>query len=169
MPNSKNGNAALAGGAGSDSVAKYTNPAQRILDRLDHVRKSGKGWIARCPAHEDRTASLSIAEGEGGTCLIHCFSGCRAADVVAALGLELGDLFVPRPTQNLSHAERAQLREFARQAQWRAALNALGLESKIVQIAGAQLLLGHPLNAEDQQRLVRACQLIDDARGVLHA
>jgi hypothetical protein len=36
-----------------------------FLDRLDRVKRSGSGWTARCPAHEDRHASLSVGEGDG--------------------------------------------------------------------------------------------------------
>ena len=39
--------------------------AATILDRLDGVRPTGDGrWIARCPAHDDRSPSLSIREAE---------------------------------------------------------------------------------------------------------
>ena len=38
--------------------------AAALLARLDGVRRTSNGWIALCPAHPDRTASLSIAEGD---------------------------------------------------------------------------------------------------------
>jgi hypothetical protein len=41
--------------------------------------------MARCPAHEDREPSLSIADGEGGTVLVRCHAGCDQRDVIAAL------------------------------------------------------------------------------------
>lgn len=69
------------------------NPIENLLSRLSGVRKSGSGWVARCPAHEDRKPSLSIGEGRDGTVMIHCFAGCSAEAVVDALGLELKDLF----------------------------------------------------------------------------
>jgi hypothetical protein len=49
-----------------------------------HARKSGAGWIARCPAHQDKSPSLSIREQDGRV-LVHCFSGCSQADVIDAL------------------------------------------------------------------------------------
>jgi putative DNA primase/helicase len=48
-------------------------------------RKAGAYWIARCPAHDDRTPSLSIREGDGGKLLVHCHAGCEQAQVIAAL------------------------------------------------------------------------------------
>jgi hypothetical protein len=68
--------------------------AARILDRLDRVKPTGPGrWVARCPAHEDRTPSLSIRETDDGRVLVHDFGGCNTEDVLAALGLQLCDLF----------------------------------------------------------------------------
>jgi hypothetical protein len=66
---------------------------EAILARLRGVRSNASGWIARCPAHEDRSPSLSVAEGEGGRVLLHCFAGCSPDSIVAALGLKLSDLF----------------------------------------------------------------------------
>ena len=42
------------------------------LGRLEGVRKSGTGWKARCPAHDDRNPSLSVTEGAGGKVLVTC-------------------------------------------------------------------------------------------------
>lgn len=63
-----------------------------FLDRLEGVRKQGSGYVARCPAHEDRTASLSVKEGDDGKTVVHCHAGCSYKDVIAAAGLELKDL-----------------------------------------------------------------------------
>lgn len=41
--------------------------------------------MAPCPAHEDRSPSLSIREDPSGKILVHCFSGCRQSDVITAL------------------------------------------------------------------------------------
>ena len=68
-------------------------PIDRLLEHLDGVRRSGRGWTARCPAHNDKTPSLSIAEGDDGRVLLNCFAGCETSSVIAALGLELADLF----------------------------------------------------------------------------
>ena len=63
-----------------------------ILARLDRVRKGTRGWIARCPAHLDRTPSLSIAEGEKGV-LLKCFAGCAVEDIAESIGLSVSSLF----------------------------------------------------------------------------
>ena len=56
-----------------------------VLCRLDGVRRCGRGWVARCPAHEDREPSLSIAQGTRRRVLLHCFAGCLFRDIVRAL------------------------------------------------------------------------------------
>ena len=47
--------------------------------------RSGQGYVARSPAHDDRNPSLSIRDGDNGRLLVHCFKGCSSASVVAAL------------------------------------------------------------------------------------
>jgi hypothetical protein len=65
--------------------------------RLNSVRRSGNGWVARCPAHEDRSPSLSIGRGRDGRTLLHCFAGCSIEDICAALRIRVGDLFMGPP------------------------------------------------------------------------
>lgn len=56
------------------------------LDRLEGVKRLGHHeWMAVCPAHNDRTPSLSIAEASDGTVLMHCFAGCDIHDIVNAI------------------------------------------------------------------------------------
>jgi hypothetical protein len=63
-----------------------------ILARLKGVRQSGKGWTAKCPAHEDRQNSLSIHHRDG-KWLLKCHAGCDFDAIVAALGLTAEQLF----------------------------------------------------------------------------
>ena len=69
--------------------------ADVLLTKLDAVRQVAPGrWRARCPAHDGNNRDvLSIGECGDGTTLIKCFHGCTAAEVVAAVGLDLRDLF----------------------------------------------------------------------------
>src|ERR1700730_8516430 len=48
-------------------------------------RKAGSGWVAPCPAHDDRKPSLSLADGHDGRLLVKCWAGCSAHNVLAAL------------------------------------------------------------------------------------
>jgi hypothetical protein len=66
----------------------------KVLDRLDGVRRSGNlRWMAKCPAHLDKTPSLSIRAQDDGRVLIHCFAQCPTSDVLQAIGLDFADLF----------------------------------------------------------------------------
>jgi hypothetical protein len=48
-------------------------------------RKAGGGWAARCPAHDDRTPSLSIRDADENKVLVRCHAGCDQERVIAAL------------------------------------------------------------------------------------
>ena len=67
-----------------------------ILSRFSNVRPAGKGYQARCPAHDDDTASLSIGEGDDGRTLLHCFAGCDTDAILSRANLAIADLFPPK-------------------------------------------------------------------------
>jgi putative DNA primase/helicase len=48
-------------------------------------RKAGGSWTARCPAHDDRTPSLSIRDSDQEKVLVYCHADCDQRDVIAAL------------------------------------------------------------------------------------
>jgi hypothetical protein len=77
-------------------------PIETLLDKLPGAKKSGNGWSARCPAHEDRKASLSVSVGDDGTALLKCYAGCSLAAVLSAIGLTPKDLFPAKPRQTSS-------------------------------------------------------------------
>jgi hypothetical protein len=60
-----------------------------VLPKLQKVKCTKRGhWIARCPAHDDRSPSLSISEVDGGKVLIYCFTGCSYEAITFALGID---------------------------------------------------------------------------------
>jgi putative DNA primase/helicase len=65
--------------------------AEELTARLNG-RQNGAGWVAPCPAHDDRRASLSIGVGDDGRVLLHCHAGCATEAVLAAAGLTYADL-----------------------------------------------------------------------------
>src|SRR5262245_5524270 len=56
-----------------------------VIARVLGGRKAGAAWMARCPVHDDRNPSLSIADAECGKILVCCHAGCDQRDVLAAL------------------------------------------------------------------------------------
>ena len=71
-------------GSSHREPSKPSRPAEAIAEALKG-RRSGKGWMARCPAHPDTTPSLSINETPTRKVLVKCFAGCSQAEVIAAL------------------------------------------------------------------------------------
>lgn len=70
-----------------------TSPLEVFLGRVSTPKQHGKSWIACCPAHNDKSPSLSIAEGDDGRLLVHCHAGCEYRDIMAAVGLDARDGF----------------------------------------------------------------------------
>ena len=70
-----------------------------FLSHLHGVKRASRGFIALCPAHEDKNPSLSITSGEDGRILLKCHAGCSAEAVVGALGLTVKDLFPDAPNR----------------------------------------------------------------------
>jgi hypothetical protein len=71
---------------------------QEVLSRLHGVRRSGAGYVAFCPSHENhRTQALSISEGENGRVLLYCFAGCSYVQIVEALGIVPQTAPIPVP------------------------------------------------------------------------
>jgi len=69
--------------------------AEQIADRLE-ARRAGSGWVARCPAHDDKRASLSVGAGDDGRVLLSCHAGCTFDAILAAAHLTTEDVFPPR-------------------------------------------------------------------------
>jgi len=57
--------------------------ARAIVESLQGTWRQDKGMCC-CPAHDDRTPSLSVTLGRKAI-LFHCFAGCSNGDVMAAL------------------------------------------------------------------------------------
>ncbi len=142
-----------------------SEPLDLLLARLQGVRRTVNGWIALCPAHADRSASLSIAATDDGCVLLNDFAGCGAADVVAAVGLSLSDLFPDRMRDDSPNGRRAARAAF-RQSAWSAALGVLAREATVV-LCVTSLMPRNALAAEDAERLALAIERIDHARQVL--
>lgn len=133
--------------------------AARLLDRLDGVKATGPGrWVARCPGHQDKAPSLSIREIDDRT-LIHCFAGCAAADVLAAVGLSLRDLFEDRP---LFEASTKNTRTKHTRVPLRDLIPLLRHEAHIVAVIGADMLSSRTIDSDAWNRLAEALRRIEE-------
>jgi hypothetical protein len=135
----------------------------KLITRLNGVKCTGRGrYIAKCPAHADKSPSLTVTEKDGRV-LFHCFSGCAPADVLAAVGMTFSDLYPERLVYSKSQ----------RSAAFNAydVLRCLARESGIVALAAVQVSTGHPLSAPDAERVMLAHERLHDAAtlmGVRH-
>lgn len=56
--------------------------AETIARSLGNAKKTPEGWLCRCPCHEDRKASLSLAVNpKTNGITINCFAGCKWEDI----------------------------------------------------------------------------------------
>ena len=69
-----------------------TTPLELLLSKLAGAKQNGKEWTALCPAHDDHNPSLSVAQGNNGGAILHCFAGCKPEEVIDAIGLTMKDL-----------------------------------------------------------------------------
>ena len=131
--------------------------AETLLSRLESVKKTGDSkWLACCPAHEDRTQSLSIREMDDCRILVHDFGGCSVEEVLSAIDLTFDDLFPPRrPTAVGYRSERrpwipSDVFEIARH------------EIMIVSLIGCDLHKHKAIAEADYQRLFVAVARLND-------
>jgi hypothetical protein len=132
-----------------------------VLSRLDGVIGTGDGrWSARCPAHDDRSPSLSLRDA-GDRLLIHCHAGCHPEDVLRALGLgwrdlHTGDRWAAADHAGVMAASHLAARERARRAA------RIGYdpahERLIVQYARDDMRAGRELSIESRARVQIAVQ-----------
>ena len=131
-----------------------------LLQHLEGVRDKGNGqFVAKCPAHEDRSPSLTIKVESDGTVLLHCFAGCTALEVVNAVGLTLGDLF----PEKLDTPSRRPLWNY------RALLETLGHETLVVLGAATKILDGYTVTPDELEEVklarLRIAGVMEATRG----
>lgn len=132
------------------------SPIELVLSRLDKVKKTGKGYIALCPAHADKSPSLSLKEGSDGRVLIHCFAGCTAEEVVNEIGLQMSDLFF-----RSNDASRTYVRSPIPISSIREAAN---FELQILYVVTADRLKGKPISDVDQAREALAINRLNSVK-----
>lgn len=138
-----------------------THPADvhALLSRLEKVKENGPGrWLACCPAHPDRSPSLAVRETPDATILVKCFAGCDTADVLAAVGLDLKDLFPRRDNDTYRASKRPGERWIPRDV-----LGAVAREALITLLAAEATHRGDRLSRDDLQRLAQAAGRLRNA------
>jgi len=131
-----------------------------LLSRLDKVRPVGKHqWIACCPAHNDRSPSLSVTEKDDGRILIKCFAECGASEIMEAIGLGLEDLFEDKISHHMPKTRSA--------VSPRQVLLCLVPETFCIALIGKQMSQGIPPDEKTLQTLITACSRVSAAHSYM--
>ncbi len=129
---------------------------ETLISRLDGVKETGHGkYVARCPAHDDKSPSLAIKECSDGRILIHDFAGCETEDVLAAVGLNFSDVMPERIGNEHSYKPLKSIFD-ARQV-----LECVSHELMIVCLLANKY--AQRVEREDQARLMLAASRINTA------
>lgn len=133
-------------------------PAEKFVQRLGKVKGRNGSWTAQCPAHEDKSPSLSVRETGDGRVLVHCFGGCDIQSVLGAVGMDMTDLFPDRPERVDGQPSRQVKPAFYASDLLRIA----SFECLVVMIAAYDMAKGKRLSNEDMERLKVAQQRIEE-------
>jgi hypothetical protein len=134
---------------------------EALLDRCDKVRETGPGkYVARCPAHDDRSPSLGLRECDDGRILIHCFAGCEVESVLKSAGLTFSDLYPEKSSPDYSR-KPLRLPFDARQI-----LATLNQEALVTAVIAGDILEHRNVDEETWTRLAVAVNRINTARAL---
>jgi hypothetical protein len=132
-----------------------------LLRHLHGVRETGPArWLARCPAHDDHSPSLSIRELDDGRVLVHDFAGCAVADVLSSVGLTFDALY---PARAIDHHRPRERRPFFPEDVIRATAH----EALVAGVMAARISFGMSDSWDDTDRLQLAAARLIAASDVL--
>jgi hypothetical protein len=121
-----------------------------LLSRLQGAKRTAHGrYIARCPAHNDRSPSLAIRELDDGRILLHCFAGCTVQEVLTACELTFDALF---PEKAIGQQCKAERRPFLPTDVFEIARSELA----IVAVIACDMHTDCQISVEDYDRLLTA-------------
>ena len=123
-----------------------------ILQRLKQVKSTkSANWLACCPSHQDRHASLAITELDDGRVLLKCWAGCTAREITNAVGLNMRCLFPQKP-------EPKQTAKKPVMSVWEARRlsKELQQEQTIIAIYHSKVINLYPIEQSERERAVQA-------------
>lgn len=145
-----------------------TRPIDLVLARLDtyRLRENGRDrWRACCPGHGGRNPSaLSVGVGQDDQVLLRCWQGCEVDQIAHALGLELSDLFPPKPQGH--SGKPIQRRRLLTAGQ---ALDLLDAEMTLAIVCASDMARGEALADATRERLMQAAARVSLMREEVRA
>ena len=147
-----------------------SRPIDLVLARLEQfkLRENGRDrWRACCPAHAGSNPSaLSIGIGrQDDAVLLKCWQGCGVDEVAHAMGLELQDLFPPKPDAGRG-ATPIRRRRLLTAGQ---ALDLLDAEIGLTLLCASDLAKGETLDEPTRERLLLSAARVSMMRDEVHA
>jgi hypothetical protein len=137
-------------------------PAENFLPRLQRVKRTGPGrWIASSPTREDRHPSLAIRELDDGRLLVHDFGGDDVSQVLAAVGLDLTDLY-PDSRESMTKPVRRPFNASD-------VLALMAFEASVAVVVCSDVLRNRAVSENDFDRLLEAARRLGHAAEVCHA
>ena len=126
-----------------------------LLSRLEKVKQtSPEQYVALCPAHDDKSPSLSLRFLPDGRILMNCFAECSINEVLSAMGLEMKNLF-PENTEST--------RPISRKISPTTALEIIYFEGLVIQATARMIVNKETLFEKDYQRVNTAFMRIKSA------
>ena len=127
-----------------------------ILSHFNKVRATSKSgsYNCLCPAHDDRSASLSIKICDDGRVLIHCFAGCDIQNILSSVGLTLDDI-IPQRIDLLKPSGKA-FNPFA-------ILKTMKDEALFVYMCAREVEEGRTLQSSDKDKLLNTIGKLKEA------
>lgn len=132
----------------------------KLLNGLQKVKRTGNSsWMACCPAHDDRSPSLSIKDNGDGKVMLRCFAGCETIDVLGAIGLDWDDVMPPR-----QQPERIQTVKPVKHTIYATdAIEIIRKEAQIIVMAAIDITKGVKINEPEMERIKTAMTRINTA------
>jgi hypothetical protein len=121
---------------------------------------------ACCPAHGGKNRSaLSVGRADSGAVLLRCWQGCTVEQVAHALGLDLVDLFPPKP--QTGHGSGPQKRR--RMLTAGQALDLLSAEITLAMVCASDMAQGRKLDEFTRKRLLKSAARVSVLKDEVHA
>ena len=155
-------------------MASSLSPLDRLLTTHKsntgyRPQRAGNGYRISCAACGSASRKVAVTEAGNSSVLLHAFCGHTPSEVLAAIGLQMGDLFVQRDLRTLTPVERSKARQDALIPRWRAALEVLTHEATVLLIAAGKMGNGDLLDDDELKRMRLSATKIRDCSEVLNA
>ena len=131
----------------------------KILNKLEKVKSNGNGsFMACCPAHADRSPSLSVKDNGDGRIMLKCFAGCETIDILQTIGLDWDDVMPPKIEKPVHVIKSKEHKIYITDA-----INIIRNESRIITLAAIDIQKNIKMSEAEVNRVKIAMNRINIA------